>query len=78
MKPQCGDRRQSASRSLDLMQLLASGPIDSVWEAEKAGWRCFVMSNHHSAYRRGSRLHAAWQRGYDSAAASPDPERSML
>ena len=78
MKPQSGRRRQSTSPSLDLLRLLAPGPVDPLWEAEKSGWRCFVMGNHRSTYRRGSGLHTAWQRGYDGAAASPDPERSML
>lgn len=78
MKPQGGPRRQSVLPSLDLMRLLAPTPVDPLWEAEKSGWRCFVMGNHESTYRLGSRLRAAWQRGYDGAAASPDPERSML
>lgn len=52
------------------MRLLGSGLIDRLWEAEKSGWRCFVMGNHDSTYSRGSSLHAAWQRGYDGAAAS--------
>lgn len=78
LKPRRGRDRQSTSSTLDLMRLLAPGPVDALWEAEKSGWRCFVMGNHRSAYRHGSRLHAAWQRGYDGAAASPDPERSML
>ena len=78
MKPRCGRDRQSTSSTLDLMRLLAPGPVDALWQAEKAGWRSFVMGNHRSAYRRGGRLHAAWQRGYDGAATSFDPERSML
>ncbi|WP_174297427.1 hypothetical protein [Sphingomonas bacterium] len=65
------------SLRLDLLVLLATAPADPAWEAEKAGWRCFVMGNTNSAYRRGSRLHAAWQRGFDAAARSPDPERLM-
>lgn len=64
--------------ALHILQLLAPGAVDPVWEAEKAGWRCYVMQNTHSCYRRGSRLRAAWQRGFDAAAASPDPARAML
>lgn len=60
------------------MVLLAVTPPDPAWEAEKAGWRCFVMGNANSAYRPGSDLHAAWQRGFAAAARSPDAERLML
>ena len=63
---------------LDLMGLLAPAPVDPSWEAEKAGWRCFAMGNERSAYRRGSRLRAAWQRGFDAAARSPDPPGLMI
>jgi hypothetical protein len=66
------------SRRLDLLALLATAPADPAWKAEKAGWGCFVMGNGNSAHRRGSRLHAAWQRGFDAAARSADPERLML
>ena len=63
---------------LNLMDLLAAAPVNPAWEAEKAGWRCFVMGNHRSGYRRGSRLRAAWQRGFDGAARSPDPLGLMI
>ncbi len=62
---------------LDLLALLAPQPVDEHWEAEKAGWRSFVMTNPCS-YRAGSRLRAAWQRGYDAAARSSDPVGLML
>lgn len=74
-------RRSSDRRSvrLDLTVLLGPDRPDELWKAEKSGWRCFVMGNHHAAsYRRGSRLRAAWQRGFDAAARSADPERLML
>ena len=64
--------------TLQLMDLLRPGRVDPVWEAEKAGWRCVVFGNPHSAERRGSRLRAAWQRGFDGASRSPDPARHML
>ncbi len=63
---------------LDLKGLLAAVPVDPAWEAEKVGWRCFVMGNEGSAYRQGSRLRAAWQRGFDAAARSPDPQGLMI
>lgn len=63
---------------LDLMALLAPAKLDPEWEAEKLGWRCFVFGNHRSTYRRGSRLRAAWQRGYDAAAQSEHPDLLML
>ena len=65
-------------RRLDLMSLLTAGPVDENWEAEKAGWRCFVMGNDNPSGRRGSRLRAAWQRGYDAAFRSRDPVGLML
>lgn len=65
-------------RYLDLMVLLALAPVDEVWEAEKAGWRCFVMGNNTPSGRSGSRLRAAWQRGYDAASRSSDPIGLML
>ncbi len=65
-------------RCLDLMTLLAPAPVDEDWEAEKAGWRCFVMGNETPSGRRGSRLRAAWQRGYDAASRSGDPQALML
>ena len=65
-------------QSLDLLQLLRPAPVDPEWEAEKAGWRCFVMGNHHPSFRKGTRLRSAWQRGFDAAAQSAEPERLML
>lgn len=65
-------------RCLDLMTLLAPAPVDEDWEAEKAGWRCFVIGNDTPSGRRGSRLRAAWQRGYDAASRSGDPQALML
>jgi hypothetical protein len=65
-------------RRIDLMELLASTPVDEDWEAEKAGWRCFVMGNTTPSGRSGSRLRAAWQRGYDAASRSSDPVGLML
>ena len=67
-----------AERRVDLMTLLAPAPVDEDWEADKAGWRAFVMGNPTSGYRPGSRLQAAWQRGYDAAARSSDPVGLML
>lgn len=58
---------------LDPMALLAPARIDRMWEAEKSGWRCYVMGNDRCIYRRGSKLHTAWQRGYDAASRSSDP-----
>ena len=63
---------------LDLLTLLGPAPVDALWEAEKAGWRAFVMGNSGSGYRRGSARDQAWQRGFDAAAASPDPASLML
>jgi hypothetical protein len=65
-------------RRLDLMQLLGPAPANADWEAEKAGWRSFVMGNTNPAYRRGTKLHQAWQRGYDGASRSTDAAGSML
>ena len=65
-------------RRRDLMALLASTPVDEDWEAEKAGWRCFVMGNTTPSGRSGSRLRGAWQRGYDAASRSSDPVGLML
>jgi hypothetical protein len=65
-------------RCLDLMTLLAPAPVDEDWEAEKAGWRCFVMGNTTLSHPSGSRLRAAWQRGYDAASRSSDPVGLML
>lgn len=65
-------------QSLELLQLLGPARVDPEWEAEKTGWRCFVMGNHHPSFRKGSRLRSAWQRGFDAAARSADPERLML
>ena len=63
---------------LDLMTLLAPARIDPVWEAEKSGWRCYVMDNDRCIYRRGSKPRTAWQRGYDAASRSSDPLGQML
>lgn len=63
---------------LEIMALLAPRPVDRDWEAEKAGWRSFVMGNTTSGYPSGSRLQAAWQRGYDAASRSNDPVGLML
>jgi len=65
-------------RRIDLMALLAPAPVDEDWEAEKAGWRCFVMGNTTPSGRSGSRMRAAWQRGYDAASRSSDPVGLML
>jgi hypothetical protein len=65
-------------RRLDLMELLEPAPVDELWEAEKAGWRCFVMGNASPSGRSGSRLRTAWQRGYDAASRSRDPVGLML
>ena len=67
-----------AERRVDLMTLLAPAPVDEDWEADKAGWRAFVMGNPTSGYRPGSRLQAAWQRGYDAASRSSEPVGVML
>ncbi len=32
-----------ADRRVDLMTLLAPATVDEGWEADKAGWRAFVM-----------------------------------
>lgn len=60
------------------MTLLAPAPLDPVWEAEKAGWRCFAMGNTGCCYRRNSRLARAWRRGFDAASRSDDPLGLML
>ena len=60
------------------MALLQPNPVDDEWEADKSGWRCFVMGNRTSCYRAGSRLDRAWQRGYDAASRSADPQELML
>lgn len=65
-------------RRIDLMALLAPAPVDEDWEAERAGWRCFVMGNTTPSGRSGSRMRAAWQRGYDAASRSSDPVGLML
>lgn len=66
------------SHTVDLMRALGPGPVDRLWDAEKMGWRCFVMGNHRIAYRHGSRLRAAWLRGYDGVSRSADPAALML
>ena len=63
---------------LALLMLFGHAPVDALWEAEKAGWRAFVMGHGGSSYRRGSARDQAWQRGFDAAAASRDPARLML
>lgn len=70
--------RSGRTLRLDLMTLLGPSPVDRLWEANKAGWRCFVMGTNHCIYRRGSKLRAAWQRGYDAASRSADPVGLML
>ena len=60
------------------MDLLAPAPPDPLWEAEKAGWRCFVFGTTGCCHRRGSRLAAAWARGFAATARSPDPVGLML
>jgi hypothetical protein len=60
------------------LTLLGPAPVDALWEAVKAGWRAFVMGHSGSGYRRGSARDQAWQRGFDAAAASPDPASLML
>lgn len=72
------DRSKSQTTNLDLLKLLRPAPLDPEWEADKAGWRSFVMGTGGSCYRQGSKLHRAWQRGYDAASRSADPERLML
>lgn len=62
----------------DLMVLLAPGPPDAEWEAEKAGWRARAMGNVVCSYRDGSRLARAWRRGFDAADRSNDPLGLML
>ncbi len=68
----------NAATRVGLMDLLAPTPEDPLWEAEKSGWRCFVMGNDRCHYRRGSKLRTAWQCGYDAASRSADPVRFML
>jgi len=63
---------------IDLMRLLAPAPANPLWEAEKSGWRCFVMGNSRCHYRKGSKLRTAWQHGYDAASRSADPAGLML
>jgi hypothetical protein len=60
-------------RRIHLTRLLAPGPKSPLWEAEKSGWRCFVMGNDRCHYRRRSKLRPAWQNGYDAASRSTDP-----
>ena len=68
----------NAATRVDLMDLLAPTPEDPLWEAEKSGWRCFVMGNDRCQYRRGSKLRTAWQSGHDAASRSADPVGGML
>ena len=68
----------NAATRVDLMDLLAPTREDPLWEAEKSGWRCFVMGNDRFHYRQGSKLRTAWQSGYDAASRSADPVGGML
>ncbi len=68
----------NAATRVDLMDLLAPTREDPLWEAEKSGWRCFVMGNDRCHYRRGSKLRTAWQQGYDAASRSAYPVDRML
>lgn len=68
----------NAATRIDLVNLLAPTREDPLWEAEKSGWRCFVMGNDRCHYRRGSKLRTAWQFGYDAASRSADAARLML
>ena len=68
----------NAATRVDLMRLLAPTREDPLWEANKSGWRCFVMGNDRCHYRRGSKLRTAWQSGYDAASRSADPVGRML
>lgn len=67
-----------AATRVDLMRLLAPRREDPLWEAEKSGWRCFVMGNDRCHYRQGSKLRTAWQNGYDAGSRSADAEGRML
>jgi hypothetical protein len=67
-----------ADRRVALMTLVAPTPVDEDWEADKSGWRAFVMGNPTSGYRPESRLQTAWQRGYDAASRSSEPVGLML
>jgi hypothetical protein len=71
------DRSGRALR-FNVMTLLGPCPIDCLWEADNAWWRCFVIGNNHCIYRRGSKIRTAWQRGYDAASRSADPAGLML
>lgn len=62
----------------NVLALLASGPPDAEWEAEKAGWRAQVMGNLVCCYRAGSRRASAWHRGFDAARRSSDPLALMM
>ena len=68
----------NAATRVDLIDLLAFTREDPLWEAEKSGWRCFVMGNDRCSYRRGSKLRTAWQSGYDAASRSANPVGGML
>lgn len=68
----------NAATRVALMDLLGPTREDPLWEAEKSGWRCFVMGNNRCHYRRGSKLRTAWQSGYDAASCSADPVGGML
>lgn len=68
----------NATTPIDLMRLLGPARETPLWEADKSGWRCFVMGNDRCHYRRGSKLRTAWQHGYDAASRSTDPAGGML
>ena len=68
----------NAATRVGLMDLLAPTREDPLWEAEKSGWRRFVMGTDRCHYRRGSKLRTAWQSGYDAASRSADPVGGML
>ena len=68
----------NAATRVDLIDLLAPTREDPLWEAEKSGWRCFVMGNDRCHYRRGSKLRTALQSCYDTASRSADPVGGML
>ncbi|GAA0675984.1 hypothetical protein FHT00_002986 [Sphingomonas insulae] len=68
----------NAATGVDLTRLLAPTRKEPLWEANKSGWRCFVMGNDRCHYRRRSKLRTAWQSGYDAASRSADPVGGML
>jgi len=68
----------NAATRVDLMDLLGPTREDPLWEAEKSGWRSFVMGNDRCHYRRGSKLRTAWQYNHDAASRSADPVGEIL